>query len=216
MGYVFQLSHTYLPNNTKMESGFEDDFAPMQSSTGKTATIDDDSLILGDEDDSPKKTSDDAGDITNTGVVLDDPNSTASSDLSLSNSKTTEPREDPEVIKQWKENQIQLLQNKDQEEEKEKELLKEQAKKELEDWYKQHSEQLSKLQAANRAASVSYEQELELTTTKLVPGTEWERVAKLCDFNPKNAKNTKDISRMRSVILQLKQEGCSPLTPKSV
>ena len=39
-----------------MESGFEDDFAPMQSSTGKTATIDDDSLILGDED-SPKKTS---------------------------------------------------------------------------------------------------------------------------------------------------------------
>ena len=40
-----------------MESGFEDDFAPMQSSAGKTATIDDDSLILGDEDDSPKKTS---------------------------------------------------------------------------------------------------------------------------------------------------------------
>merc|ERR1712141_525769 len=119
---------------TKMESGFEDDFAPMQSSAGKTATIDDDSLILGDED-SPKKTSEDAGDITNTGGVLDDPNSTASSDLSLSNSKTTEPREDPEVIKQWKENQIQLLQNKDKEEEKEKELLKE-PKKELEDWYK--------------------------------------------------------------------------------
>ena len=40
-----------------MESGFEDDFAPMQSSAGKPATIDDDSLILGDEDDSPKKTS---------------------------------------------------------------------------------------------------------------------------------------------------------------
>ena len=39
-----------------MESGFEDDFAPMQSSAGKAATIDDDSLILGDED-SPKKTS---------------------------------------------------------------------------------------------------------------------------------------------------------------
>ena len=46
----------------------------------------------------------DAGD-TNTGLA-DDPNSTASSDLSLSNSKTVEPREDPEVIKQWKENQV--------------------------------------------------------------------------------------------------------------
>ena len=59
--FVRVPTFTYLPNNTryntKMESGFEDDFAPMQSSAGKTATIDDDSLILGDEDDSPKKTS---------------------------------------------------------------------------------------------------------------------------------------------------------------
>ena len=60
--FVHVPTFIYLPNNTKyntkMESGFEDDFAPMQSSAGKTATIDDDSLILGDEDDSPKKTSD--------------------------------------------------------------------------------------------------------------------------------------------------------------
>lgn len=37
------------------------------------------------------------------------------------------------------------------------------------------------------------------------PGHEWERVARLCDFNPKNNKNTKDVSRMRSMFLQLKQ-----------
>ena len=55
--------------------------------------------------------------------------------------------------------------------------------------------------------------ELTTTTTKLVPGTEWERVAKLCDFNPKTARNTKDVGRMRSVILQLKQEGSSPSMP---
>ena len=97
----------------------------------------------------------------------DDLNSTASSELSLSVSRHVEPREDPEVIKQWKENQVKMLQEKDQEEEKAREELKDQAKKELEDWYKQHSEQLSKLQAANRAASISYEQELETTTTKV-------------------------------------------------
>ena len=51
---------------------------------------------------------------------------------------------------------------------------------------------------------------------QLVPGTEWERVAKLCDFNPKTARNTKDVSRLRSVILQLKQEGCSPAAPHGV
>ena len=38
-----------------------------------------------------------------------------------------------------------------------------------------------------------------------VPGHEWERVARLCDFNPKNSKNTKDVARMRSIFLQLKQ-----------
>merc|ERR1719220_1624810 len=146
----------------------------------------------------------------------DDPNSTASSDLSLSVSKQTEPREDPEVIKLWKENQVKMLQEKDENEEKAQEELKKQAKAELEDWYKQHSEQLGKLQAANRAASISYEQELETTTEKLTPGTEWERVAKLCDFNPKSARNTKDIGRMRSVILQLKQEGSSPTVPQGV
>lgn len=37
------------------------------------------------------------------------------------------------------------------------------------------------------------------------PGSEWERVSKLCDFNPKSSKGTKDVSRMRSTLLQLKQ-----------
>jgi len=201
-----------LIQNYIMESGFEDDFAPMQSSNG--VVPEDSSFILGQDEaevpeESPKKNSEggDAG---------DDPNSTASSDLSLSVSKQTEPREDPEVIKLWKENQIKMLQEKDEDEEKAKEALKKQAKTELEDWYKQHSEQLSKLQAANRAASISYEQELETTTEKLTPGTEWERVAKLCDFNPKTARNTKDVGRMRSVILQLKQEGSSPTVPHGV
>ncbi|XP_069023797.1 clathrin light chain A-like isoform X1 [Embiotoca jacksoni] len=40
------------------------------------------------------------------------------------------------------------------------------------------------------------------------PGTEWERVARLCDFNPKSSKQAKDVSRLRSVLISLKQ---SPL-----
>lgn len=38
--------------------------------------------------------------------IIDDPSSTASSDLSLSMSRHAEPREDPEIIKQWKEDQV--------------------------------------------------------------------------------------------------------------
>jgi len=37
------------------------------------------------------------------------------------------------------------------------------------------------------------------------PGGEWERVCRQCDFNPKGSRNTKDVSRMRSILLQLKQ-----------
>lgn len=37
------------------------------------------------------------------------------------------------------------------------------------------------------------------------PGGEWERVCRLCDFNPKSSRNSKDITRMRSILLQLKQ-----------
>lgn len=37
------------------------------------------------------------------------------------------------------------------------------------------------------------------------PGGEWERICRLCDFNPKSSRaNAKDVSRMRSILLQLK------------
>ena len=70
----------------------------------------------------------------------DDPSSSSSSsDIS---SHRHETKEDPEVIKLWKEAQIIKLEAKDREEERAKQVLKQQAKKELEDWYKQHSEQV--------------------------------------------------------------------------
>lgn len=37
------------------------------------------------------------------------------------------------------------------------------------------------------------------------PGGEWEKICRICEFNPKNSKNTKDVSRLRSILLQLKQ-----------
>ena len=38
-----------------------------------------------------------------------------------------------------------------------------------------------------------------------LPGQPWEKIARLCEFNPKGNKNTKDTSRMRSLLLQMKQ-----------
>ena len=52
-----------------------------------------------------------------------------------------------------------------------------------------------------RQAEEAFIEERDNTT----PGHEWEKVANICDFNPKSNKNTKDVSRMRSMFLQLKQ-----------
>jgi len=93
------------------------------------------------------------------------------------------------------------LEEKDREEEKKKDELREQAKKELEDWYKHHEEAIAKTKSSNRNA----EKQFVAETDEIEPGTEWERIAKLCDFNPKSAKSSRDVSRLRSIILQLKQ-----------
>ena len=38
---------------------------------------------------------------------------------------------------------------------------------------------------------------------EITPGNEWERISRLYDFNPKNNKNTKDVSKLKSLLLQL-------------
>ncbi|XP_055703958.1 clathrin light chain isoform X8 [Phlebotomus papatasi] len=124
-----------------------------------------------------------------------------SNDFEISYRSAKPPMEEPEKIKKWREDQKTRLEEKDREEEKKKEELKVQAKKELEDWYKQHEESITKTKSSNRNAEKNFVAE----PTEIEPGTEWERIAKLCDFNPKASKTSRDVSRMRSIILQLKQ-----------
>lgn len=111
-------------------------------------------------------------------------------------------QQEPEKLKKWREEQRERIEKKDKEEEIKKKEWKEIAKKELEDWYKNRQEQLEKTKANNKAA----EAEFCAQRDSLVSGQEWDRVSKLCDFNPKANKNTKDVSRMRSILLQLKQQ----------
>uniref|UniRef100_A0A8C0CJR8 Clathrin light chain n=1 Tax=Balaenoptera musculus TaxID=9771 RepID=A0A8C0CJR8_BALMU len=108
---------------------------------------------------------------------------------------------------------------------------KEKAVKELDEWYARQDEQLQKTKANNRVADEAFykqpfadvigyvtninhpcyslEQAAEEAFVNDIeessPGTEWERVARLCDFNPKSSKQAKDVSRMRSVLISLKQ-----------
>ncbi|KAB0366380.1 hypothetical protein FD754_010536 [Muntiacus muntjak] len=85
---------------------------------------------------------------------------------------------EPESIRQWREEQ-------------QKAEWKEKAMKELDEWCARQDE----------AAAEAFVNAIEESS----PGTEWERVARLCDFNPKSSKQAKDVSRMRSALISLKQ-----------
>lgn len=127
------------------------------------------------------------------------------SNLNVNNaaSPITIPREEPETIRVWREKNEEHLKVKDEKEAEMMVELREKAKKELNDWYKKYEEQLGKTKADNREGDKSHF--VAEMGTAIEPGTEWERVHKLCDFNVKNSRNSKDMSRMRSIMLQLKQ-----------
>ena len=61
-----------------------------------------------------------------------------------------EPKEEPEKIRKWREDQNRLLEEKDRDESKRKEELKQTAKHELEEWYARYAEQLEKSKLNNR------------------------------------------------------------------
>ncbi|NXX83440.1 CLCA protein, partial [Urocolius indicus] len=108
---------------------------------------------------------------------------------------------EPESIRKWREEQKQRLEQLDANSRKQEAEWKEKAIKELEEWYARQDEKLQKTKASNRAAEEAFVNDAE----DVFPGTEWERVAQLCDFNPKSSKQAKDVSRMRSVLISLKQ-----------
>ncbi|XP_043925299.1 clathrin light chain B isoform X2 [Protopterus annectens] len=112
--------------------------------------------------------------------------------------------QEPESIRKWREEQKKRIEHLETTAKKNETEWREKAKKELDDWYARQNEQQEKTKKNNRVAEEGFVKDSHSNS----PGTEWEKVASLCDFNPKASKQTKDVSRMRSVLISLKQ---SPL-----
>ncbi|XP_036826345.1 clathrin light chain B isoform X2 [Oncorhynchus mykiss] len=110
-------------------------------------------------------------------------------------------RAEPESLRKWREEQKARLEQLDSASKAAEAEWKEKAKKELEDWHVHQIEQMEKKKSNNRASEEAFLSEADGDS----PGTEWERVACLCDFNPKTNRTAKDVSRMRSVLIALKQ-----------
>ncbi|XP_051276763.1 clathrin light chain B isoform X2 [Dicentrarchus labrax] len=128
-------------------------------------------------------------------------------------------RQEPESLRKWREEQKTRLEALDSASKAAEAEWREKAKKELEDWHVHQSEQMEKNKANNRIADKAFYKQPNSDVIGFVaseeaflaesdsdsPGSEWERVARLCDFNPKTNKQAKDVSRMRSVLISLKQ-----------
>uniref|UniRef100_A0AAQ4Q500 Clathrin light chain n=1 Tax=Gasterosteus aculeatus aculeatus TaxID=481459 RepID=A0AAQ4Q500_GASAC len=135
-------------------------------------------------------------------------------------------RQEPESLRKWREEQKTRLEALDLASKAAEAEWRDKAKKELEDWHVHQSEQMEKNKVNNRLCPsllriadkafykqpnsdvigfVASEEDFVAESNGESPGTEWERVARLCDFNPKTNKQAKDVSRMRSVLISLKQ-----------
>jgi len=114
---------------------------------------------------------------------------------------------EPETIRKWREEFTNRIEKKDTEEETKRKDLREQAKKELDDFYKQRTEQLERTKGQNRSNNHTFEDDLfkngHSTNGKV---NDWDKITNLCEFNPKNNRSQKDLTRYRSVLLQLKQQ----------
>lgn len=71
------------------------------------------------------------------------------------------------------------------------------AKLELENWYVKYHDKIASIKAANRKQSE------EETLPDCGESLEWDKVVELCGF--KSPKSIKDTSRMRSILLKLKE-----------
>ncbi|XP_062332015.1 clathrin light chain B isoform X2 [Osmerus eperlanus] len=136
------------------------------------------------------------------------PESNGSPDSYAAIAQVDQLRQEPESLRKWREEQKTRLEELDSASKAAEAEWKEKAKKELEDWHVHQNEQMEKNKANNRlcpSLTRASEEAFLAETDGDSPGTEWERVARLCDFNPKTNKQAKDVSRMRSVLISLKQ-----------
>ncbi|UJR21868.1 hypothetical protein I4U23_024941 [Adineta vaga] len=117
---------------------------------------------------------------------------------------------EPETIRKWREEFAARIEKKDTEEEIKRKEMREQAKKELDDFHKQRIEQLDRTKGQNRTNNRTFEDDLlnngKNSSTSNGKVNDWDKITSLCEFNPKTNRSQKDLTRYRSVLLQLKQQ----------
>ncbi|CAI4231509.1 unnamed protein product [Auanema sp. JU1783] len=135
------------------------------------------------------------------GLMNTNPPAVNSGSLSSNGPSPVPVRVEAENIRRWREEQKVVLAQKDEAEEKKKQEWKTNATKELEDWYKQRDATLKGTKEANRQAEAEH---LAAYSNQQGDAAQWDEIVKLCEA--KAQKGGKDVSRMKSMILHLKEQ----------
>ncbi|KAI3386364.1 hypothetical protein SNEBB_005997 [Seison nebaliae] len=114
-----------------------------------------------------------------------------------------EHSEEPDRMKQWRREFKERLEKKDAEEAIKIKEMSEQAEKDLEEWYEKRKDQIEKKYQMNLMEQQDFIKSNKKSNSE---GIDWKDVAKFCEFNPKLGKSEKDSSRLRSLLLNLKDE----------
>ncbi|ORZ19456.1 clathrin light chain [Absidia repens] len=118
------------------------------------------------------------------------------------------PDEEPAVVRQWREKQLELIAQRDEEAENKKQETIQKAREDIDRFYEEYNEKKQKSIEENRAREENYQKDREETSTS---NNIWERVAREIDVtNAKSGHHTRDVSRMKQVMLDLRKADNAP------
>ncbi|CAO3591790.1 unnamed protein product [Absidia cylindrospora] len=118
------------------------------------------------------------------------------------------PDEEPAVVRQWREKQQELIAQRDEEAENKKQETIQKAREDIDRFYEEYNEKKQKSIEENRAREENYQKDREETSTS---NNIWERVAREIDVtNAKSGYHTRDVSRMKQVMLDLRKADNAP------
>ncbi|KAG0171406.1 hypothetical protein DFQ28_011087 [Apophysomyces sp. BC1034] len=119
------------------------------------------------------------------------------------------PDEEPEVVRQWREKQKELIAQRDEESEQRKQESVQRAREEIDRFYEEYNEKKQKSIEENREREENYQKDREEASSANV----WERVVREFDVsNAKNTYQTRDVSRMKQLMLDLRKDANAPGT----
>jgi len=113
------------------------------------------------------------------------------------------------AIREWREQNDKRIQEADEKEHEGKQQMLADARKELEEWKQNRNENLEKTKKMNREDEKEFISERETRSKEEVLECDWKKVSELCDFSTKKAKGSRSTDRMKSLILQMKDNKSS-------